>query len=73
MRQMTTQEAVCYAIKSQNLTMYAIAKALQISPIMVGHYKYGRNKMGLKTAKRFQDIYDIKVTDAKPSGVLPND
>lgn len=73
MKQMTTQEAVRYVLKTYNLSMYAVAKAIQISPIMVGHYKYGRNKMGVETAKRFQATYDIEITDAKPTGVLPNE
>lgn len=76
-QQMTTQEAIVHLTNknqgSQRLTMYAIAKAIKISPIMVGHYKYGRSKMGLTTAKVFEEQFGIQITDASSPGRQAND
>jgi ribosome-binding protein aMBF1 (putative translation factor) len=68
MKQLNTQDAIREVINTNDLSMYAIGKALSISPIMIGHYKYGRSKMSAETAAKFQELYDIKITDASRPG-----
>jgi len=67
----TTKEAIKYLTKS--LSMYHIAKQIEVAPISVSNYKTGKNKMGLETAKRFEAIFGIRITDARRPGRTPNE
>lgn len=73
MSELTTQKAVQWVLKDYKLSMYALAKQLQINSIMISHYKAGHSKMGLATAKRFEAIYDIKISDASRPGRKTNE
>jgi len=65
---MTTLAAIDHIIKKEQLSMYAIAKRLDTSSIMIAHYRYGRHVMGFAIAERVEDIFGIVVTDAKGPG-----
>lgn len=70
MKEMTSQEAIRYLTKS--LSMYYIAKQIEVAPISVSNYRSGKNKMGLDTAERFKNVFGIKITDASRPGRKAN-
>lgn len=73
MKNLTTKEAVRYVLNDYTLSMYALAKQLEINSIMISHYKTGKNKMGLKTAAKFEALFDIHITDAGRPGRKANE
>jgi transcriptional regulator with XRE-family HTH domain len=71
MEELTTSDAVRKV--SLNLTYYAIAKELGVRPIMVTKYRTGESRMGLTTAAKFEQIFGIKITDARRPGRARNE
>lgn len=67
MKHMTTREAIEFLVR-EGMSMYRIAKTLRVAPISVSNYRYGDNKMGLVTAARFEELFNIVITDAARPG-----
>lgn len=74
---MTTREAIEYVADFYGVqSMYAMAKALSsdtlvVQTIQISNYLEG-TKMSQKVAERFEEVYDIYVTDARRVGTFNN-
>lgn len=65
---MKAQDAVAHVLETRALSKYALAKQLQISPIMIDRYLKDKSRMGPTTAKRFHFLFSITIEDVRRPG-----
>jgi len=72
---MTTRKAIIKVMVMHNKSRYRIAKDLEVSPIMITNYlkEEGNSVMGVKTANKFFNIYNIEISDIFNPTVIPNE
>lgn len=68
-----TAMAVRKVLHERELSMYALAKVLDVSAIMISRYKAGEACMGLHTAAVFEYEFQINITDARRPGRQANE
>jgi len=60
---MNTKDAVLQVLNEQDISRYRMAKELNIQPIMIKNYIDKGTRMGVKTAAKFLDLYNIEISD----------
>lgn len=74
-KEMTAQDAIDFvAERDQIPSMYEMANQLccaylKVSPTQISNYRNGV-KMSKKVAKRFFDVYNVKITDIHSPGTF---
>lgn len=73
--EMTSKEAVIHVIREMDVpSKYAVAKllsddTLEVQPIQISNYLKGKT-MSAKTAKRFEEVFGITITDVRQRTIL---
>lgn len=67
------KDAVAHVLETRELSKYALAKQLQVSPIMIDRYLKDTSKMGPDTAKRFSFLFNITIEDVRRPGGNKNE